>query len=317
MSEPHSFRDRVGGTLRHESTTTVQVNVGKHCNQACAHCHVDAGPHRTERMTAATIDRLLAVLSRSPQVHTVDITGGAPEMNAEFRRLVLASLSLGLHVIDRCNLTVLSLPGQEDTPTFLAENRVEVIASLPCYSAKNVEAQRGRGVFSKSIEGLRRLNDAGYAQPGGPILNLVYNPLGPCLPPRQDQLATEYRIRLREDFGIQFNDLFTLTNMPLARFRVQLEKRGQLAAYLELLESAYNEETVPGLMCRAQVSVSWDGKLYDCDFNQMLDLQYVSSQATLWEIEHFGALDQNPIALATHCFGCTAGAGSSCGGSLS
>jgi len=316
MREPESFRARVGGSLGRERTTTVQVNVGKLCNQACTHCHVDASPLRTEQMSASTADRLLELLQRSPQIETLDLTGGAPELNPEFRRLVRSARALGVQVIDRCNLTVLCEPGQEDTPRFLADHAVHVIASLPCYSRQNVDKQRGKGVFSQSIQGLQRLNQAGYGGPDGLRLDLVYNPIGPTLPPPQAQLADDYRARLFEDFGIRFTDLYTLTNMPLARFRKQLERRGQLDAYLELLQGAYNADTVPGLMCRSMVSVSWDGRLYDCDFNQMLELPCPTPYATLWDIEAFGAVDEQPIALATHCFGCTAGAGSSCGGAL-
>jgi radical SAM/Cys-rich protein len=311
---PLSFTARIPERLRHERTSTVQINVGKHCNQACAHCHVDAGPNRTERMTGLTADRILAVLSQSPEVRTVDITGGAPELNPEFRRLVRAAHRLGLHIIDRCNLTVLTVPGQEDTAAFLAENQVEVVASLPCYSSDNVDRQRGKGVFAKSIEGMRRLNAEGYGE-GGLPLHLVYNPLGPVLPPPQEDLEKDYRHRLRADFGITFTNLLTLTNMPIARFRAQLEKSGQLAMYQALLEDAFNPQTLPGLMCRSQVSVSWDGRLYDCDFNQMLEIP-CARKATLWDIQDFGELDQTPIALDQHCFGCTAGAGSSCGGAL-
>jgi radical SAM/Cys-rich protein len=311
---PRSFTERVGRPLHHGRTSTVQINVGKHCNQACAHCHVDAGPNRTERMTGSTADRLLEVLAHSPDVQTIDITGGAPELNPEFRRLVRDARARGLHVIDRCNLTVLTVPGQEDTAAFLAENQVEVIASLPCYSPKNVDQQRGKGVFAKSIEGMRRLNAEGYGAGGRP-LHLVYNPLGPVLPPPQSDLAKDYHRRLLEDFGVTFSGLFTLTNMPIARFRYQLEKSGQLDAYQCVLEEAFNPQTLPGLMCRSQISVSWDGRLYDCDFNQMLEIPCTKS-ATLWDLQDFKELDQAPITVAQHCFGCTAGAGSSCGGAL-
>lgn len=311
-----SFRDRIGTELRRVAATTVQVNVGKHCNQACTHCHVEAGPLRKERMTGATVDRIIALLRRSPDVQTVDITGGAPELNPHFRRLVVAARERGLHVIDRCNLTILLEPGQEDTADFLAENGVEVIASLPCYSAKNVEQQRGKGVFAKSIEGLRALNALGYASAEGPALNLVYNPNGAFLPPSQAGLAADYHTRLWEDFGVRFSDLFTITNMPIARFEAQLARSGGLEAYQQLLEEAFNPSTVDGLMCRTQLSISWDGRLFDCDFNQMLEISCPTQQKTVWDIEAFSALDRQPIALAAHCFGCTAGAGSSCGGAI-
>ncbi len=267
-------------------------------------------------MTGDTADRIIALLANSPGIQTVDITGGAPELNAHFRRLVLAARRLGLHVIDRCNLTILAEPGQEDTAAFLADNDVNVVASMPCYSSKNVEQQRGKGVFAKSIEGLRRLNALGYAGPDGPDLDLVYNPNGAFLPPSQTALTADYRTRLWQDFGVRFTDLFTITNMPIARFRTHLVRTGRLEEYQQLLEEAFNPATVEGLMCRTHISISWDGRLYDCDFNQMLDLPTTIPQNTVWDIDHFGTLNEALITVASHCFGCTAGAGSSCGGSL-
>lgn len=317
LLERTAFEDRIGRPLRRTAATIVQINVGKHCNQACTHCHVEAGPNRTERMTGATVDRILHLLERSPGVQTVDITGGAPELNPHFRRLVQAARARGLHVIDRCNLTVLTVPGQHDTAEFLAEHQVEVVASLPCYSAKNVEEQRGKGVFAKSIEGLRTLNALGYASPEGPALNLVYNPNGAFLPPPQVSLAADYRTRLWDDFGVRFTELYTITNMPIARFRAQLERGGKLEGYQRVLEDAFNPETVDGLMCRSQLSISWDGRLFDCDFNQMLEIPCPTTAKTLWDIDTLGALDRSAIAVDSHCFGCTAGAGSSCGGALS
>jgi radical SAM/Cys-rich protein len=293
------------------------VNVGKRCNQACLHCHVEAGPKRTEIMEAATADRIIELLAASRGVHTVDITGGAPELNPHFKRLVEAARDLHLHVIDRCNLTVLLLEGQLDTAAFLARNRVEVVASLPCYSANNVNKQRGRGVFGQSIRALRQLNQLGYGHPGtGLVLNLVYNPLGAFLPPAQASLENDYRTRLKADFDVVFDNLFTLANMPIARFRQDLDRSGDLWRYERMLADAYNPTNVEGLMCRDLVSISWDGRMYDCDFNQMLEMPVPCGRRDIWQIERFDELAGGGIALADHCYGCTAGAGSSCGGAL-
>lgn len=302
--------------LSRASIDTVQVNVGKLCNQACHHCHVDAGPKRTEIMSAATASRVLHLLGRTAAVAIVDITGGAPELNPNFRRLVAESVGLGKKIIDRCNLTVLLEAGCEDVAEFLAAHNVEITASLPCYTAENVDNQRGRGVFGKSIEALRRLNEIGYGKPHtGLILNLVFNPGGPTLPPPQAALQQEYKQQLRQNFGIEFNRLLTITNMPIRRFADQLVRLGKQETYRQLLESSFNPETVPHLMCRGLVSVSWDGFLYDCDFNQMLELRTPCARS-IWDIDSFEPLLQQPIAIADHCFGCTAGAGSSCGGTL-
>ncbi|MFL6353026.1 MAG: arsenosugar biosynthesis radical SAM (seleno)protein ArsS [Bryobacteraceae bacterium] len=295
--------------------TTVQVNVGKICNQACQHCHVEAGPKRTESMSSETAERVLFLLKSSSHVNTVDITGGAPELNPNFRRLVVESRAQGLHVIDRCNLTILLEPGFEDLPMFLAQYRVELTASLPCYTRENVDAQRGQGVFEKSIQALQLVNRLGYGINPDLALNLVYNPLGASLPPPQDALESDYKRHLRENFGIQFNRLFTITNMPIRRFADLLMRTGQHETYMNLLFNRFNASTVPHLMCRPLVSVGWDGQLYDCDFNQMLDMP-VLNQATVWDIESFDAIGFQTIATAHHCFGCTAGAGSSCGGAL-
>ncbi len=312
------FRAVVGRPLARRTVTTVQINVGKRCNQACLHCHVEAGPKRTEMMQTETVDRIISLLQDAEgTVHTVDLTGGAPEMLPDFRRLVLAARKLGMKVIDRCNLTILNAPGQEDTAAFLASNQVEVVASLPCYSQKNVEQQRGKGVFGESIAALRQLNALGYGQPGSGLdLNLVYNPGGPFLPPAQGALEEDYKTRLREDFGIQFNQLFTITNMPIARFRSDLERGGHLQQYMQLLLDSYNPATLEGLMCLDQVSISWDGRLFDCDFNQMLEIRAPLAARTVFELNALSDLATAPVALADHCFGCTAGAGSSCGGSL-
>jgi radical SAM/Cys-rich protein len=295
--------------------TTVQVNVGKICNQACQHCHVEAGPKRTESMSLRTAERVLFLLKSSQHVNTVDITGGAPELNPNFRRLIEETRAQGLHVIDRCNLTILLEPGFEELPVFLARNRVEVTASLPCYTRDNVDAQRGRGVFEKSIEALQLLNQLGYGIDPALPLNLVYNPLGASLPPPQDALEADYKRRLQENFGIQFNHLFTITNMPIRRFADFLMRTGQQETYLKLLFDRFNPATLEHLMCRSLVSIGWDGQIYDCDFNQMLDMP-VSNPVTVWDIESFDATTFKAIATAHHCFGCTAGAGSSCGGAL-
>lgn len=308
--EQHGF-----AALRKAEITTVQVNVGKICNQACQHCHVEAGPKRTESMSLQTADRVLSLLKSSRSVNTVDITGGAPELNPNFRRLVTETRAQGFHVIDRCNLTILLEPGFEDLPAFLARNRVEITASLPCYTRENVDAQRGRGVFEKSIEALRLLNRLGYALDPELTLNLVYNPLGASLPPAQDALEADYKRQLQENFGIRFNRLFTITNMPIRRFADFLMRTGQQETYMQLLFERFNTATVMHLMCRSLVSVGWDGQLYDCDFNQMLEMP-VANPATIWDIESFDATAFQPIAAARHCFGCTAGAGSSCGGAL-
>ena len=301
--------------LRKHQITTVQVNVGKICNQACQHCHVEAGPKRTESMSLATAERVVLLLQSSRFVNTVDITGGAPELNPHFRRLVSASHAQGLHVIDRCNLTILLEPGFKDLPVFLACNRVEVTASLPCYTRDNVDAQRGRGVFDKSIEALQLLNELGYGVDPALALNLVYNPLGASLPPAQGGLEADYKRHLQEDFGIRFNRLFTIANMPIRRFDDFLMRTGQKQAYMKLLFDNFNPGTLEHLMCRSLISVGWDGQLYDCDFNQMLDLR-VWNPRTVWDIESFDAVGFKAIATGRHCFGCTAGVGSSCGGAL-
>lgn len=307
--------DRDGLSLvREVPPCVVQINLGKHCNQACQHCHVDAGPNRTERMTMATALRILDVLSRSPTIETVDITGGAPELNPVFRPLVQGARRLGLEVIDRCNLTVLSEPGQEETPEFLAEERVRVIASLPCYTATNVERQRGRGVFARSLDALRRLNTLGYGGGRGLELDLVYNPLGAFLPPDPDALERRYREELG-NLGIRFDRLLVMANLPINRFRHMLERDGGLEEYFTLLETHFNPATVPLLMCRTLVSVAWDGRLYDCDFHQMTETPLWGT-ADIWSLEDFGALTARPIATRRYCFGCTAGRGSSCGGTL-
>jgi radical SAM/Cys-rich protein len=304
------------GKLRRREVTTLQINVGKLCNQACHHCHVEAGPKRTEIMPADVAERLMTLLAATPSIHTVDITGGAPELNANFRTLVTESRNMRKHVIDRCNLTVLFEPGQEMLAEFLAANQVEITASLPCYTEGNVDQQRGKGAFEKSIRALHLLNTIGYGQQGsGLVLNLVYNPLGASLPPPQEKLEADYKRELRDHFEIEFNRLFTITNMPIKRFAEFLSREGKHEAYAALLTNHFNPATVENLMCRDLVSIGWDGRIYDCDFNQMLDLETPGGK-DIWEIVSFSVLANSLIATDSHCFGCTAGAGSSCGGSL-
>lgn len=294
----------------------LQVNVGRFCNQACSHCHVEAGPNRAERMSLETADRILELAARSPSLKTLDLTGGAPELHEVFRPLVEGARHLGLRIIDRCNLTVLLEPGQEDLADYLAKHQVQVVASLPCYSRANVDKQRGNGVFDKSIRALQRLNGLGYGMPGSGLeLDLVFNPMGASLPPPQEALETEYKQHLVEDFGIRFNRLFTITNMPIKRFREQLRREGVESLYMAKLEGAFNPKTVPHVMCRNLLSVGWDGRLYDCDFNQMLDLP-APGGGTVWDFRSLDAFAGRPIATGDHCLGCTAGCGSSCGGSL-
>ncbi len=304
-------------SLRRGRVTTLQINVGKLCNMACHHCHVEAGPKRTEIMPRRVAERVVELLLRNPSVEVLDLTGGAPELNPSFRFLVVQARRLGRRVIDRCNLTILFEPGMEDLPFFLAAHRVEIVASLPCYQADNVEAQRGKGVFDKSIVALRRLNDLGYGRPGsGLLLDLVYNPVGAFLPPPQAKLEARYKEELGRLFGIEFNRLLTITNMPIKRFAHMLERTGQLVDYMGLLVNHFNPATVPELMCRLLVSVGWDGRLYDCDFNQMLDIPLGGRARTIWDVESLDGLFGRRIATASHCFGCTAGSGSSCSGAL-
>jgi radical SAM/Cys-rich protein len=303
--------------LRRATTTTLQLNVGRRCDLACHHCHVESGPLRTEAMSAEVAERALALLARSPAVRTLDLTGGAPELHAVFRPLVVGARRLGREVIDRCNLTVLELPGQEDTAEFLAAHGVRVVASLPCYGAENVDAQRGRGVFARSIAALRRLGALGYGDPGSGLeLDLVYNPQGSSLPPPQAELEARYRAELGSRFGIRFGRLLTLTNMPIKRFAHALARDGREAEYMSLLVSHFNPRTVPELMCRTTVSVGYDGALHDCDFNQMLELPLAGRPRSVFDVGSLAELEAEAIATGPHCFGCTAGAGSSCGGSL-
>lgn len=303
--------------LTRGATTTLQVNLGKRCNQACLHCHVEAGPTRTEAMDLASVRRVLEILDASPSVVEVDITGGAPELHPHFRMLVEETRALGRTVIDRCNLTVLFEPGMDDLARFLANQGVTVIASLPCYSPANVEAQRGKGVFETSIAALRRLNELGYGSDERLALHLVYNPVGAVLPPAQAGLEAAYKKELGARFGVVFDKLFTITNMPIRRFLHALERDGKGDAYMELLVASFNEATLPGVMCRSLVSVAWDGTLHDCDFHQMAEIPLGARSArTIWDVEDLFVLRGADIATTAHCFGCTAGAGSSCGGAL-
>jgi len=303
--------------------TTLQVNVTKMCNQVCRHCHVDASPARTEALSRDGIERCVALLVDYPEIRTLDITGGAPELHPDFEWLVAQATALGRHVMVRHNLTV-TFDGHPKTgasmahlPDFFARHRCEVVCSLPYYQEFFTDAQRGQGVFAKSIEGLQRLNALGYGQPGsGLLLNLVYNPVGPYLPAAQAALQADYQRELRARFGIEFNQLYTITNMPINRFRLHLEKSGQFESYMDKLLGAFNADAAEQVMCRSLISVGHDGTLYDCDFNQMLDMSVAGpsgSPATLFNFD-FAALMRRRIRFASHCLGCTAGAGSSCGG---
>jgi radical SAM/Cys-rich protein len=298
--------------------TTLQVNLGYRCNQSCVHCHVNAGPNRTEEMDGATIDVVIDFLARR-RISTIDITGGAPELNPHFRRLVSVARDMGVRVMDRHNLTIQEQPGHEDLAEFLAGHQVEVVASMPCYLQDNVDKQRGKGVYDGSIRGLIALNKLGYGRDGsGLTLNLVYNPVGASLPPPQLELEADYKRMLGERFGIVFNNLYTLANMPIQRFGAILLSQGTFDSYLDKLTHAHRDENLDGVMCRSMISVDYRGYVYDCDFNQMLDLpmaRHDVARPHLSELLDDDIVD-NPIRVAGHCFGCTAGQGSSCGGAL-
>jgi radical SAM/Cys-rich protein len=301
--------------LRRGELTTLQVNLGYRCNQSCLHCHVNAGPNRTEAMAPDTVDLVLEVIERR-RIATLDITGGAPELHPEFRRLVLQARDLGAKVMDRCNLTILSEPGQEDLGAFLAGNQVEIVASMPCYLEDNVDRQRGKGVFDRSIAGLQSLNALGYGDDrSGLVLNLVFNPQGPTLPPSQQALEADYKRVLSERYDIVFNQLFCLANMPIQRFGSTLISKGAFDTYMGVLAAAHRSENLPGVMCRTLVSVDYRGFLFDCDFNQMLGLPLGGVRKHLRDLLAT-ELGGRPIAVAGHCYGCTAGQGSSCGGAL-
>ncbi len=304
-------------SISRKTLTTLQVNLGYRCNQSCLHCHVNAGPNRSEEMSAETIDLILECC-RSNGIKSIDLTGGAPELNPGFRHLVTTARELGLHVIDRCNLTILNEPGQEGLDLFLAAYQVEVVASLPCYLQENVDAQRGKGAYENSIAAIRKLNAAGYGHDGsGLTLNFVFNPAGSSLPPSQTLLEADYRRELGK-LGILFNQLFTLTNMPIKRFGSTLLSKGEFDDYMTLLRSAHLDSNLEEVMCRTLISIDWRGYLYDCDFNQMLDLPLPIADRPRPHLRDLMQLDLsgNPVAIADHCYGCTAGQGSSCGGAL-
>jgi radical SAM/Cys-rich protein len=297
---------------------TLQINVGYRCNQSCVHCHVAAGPNRTEEMSGEIIDLILTFLERQ-HIATLDVTGGAPELNPHFRRLVRAARAMGVHVLDRCNLTILNQPGQDDLAAFLAAEQIEIVASMPCYLEDNVDRQRGKGVFDGSIAGLKKLNALGYGREGsGLVLNLVYNPQGPSLPPPQEPLQADYRRVLGERFNIVFNNLYTLANMPIQRFGSMLVSKRQFGDYMTLLQGAHRDANLDSVMCRNLISVDWRGYVYDCDFNQMLDLAVEDRRGTRTHLRDLmnADVEGRPVRVAGHCFGCTAGQGSSCGGAL-
>jgi len=317
---PRSFAAAVAAAqpegLRAERPTILQLNLGKRCNQTCRHCHVDAGPERKEVMSDAVLEAALSLLGRGG-FQVLDITGGAPELHPEFRAIVARAAALGRHVIDRCNLTITQLPNYRWIAPFLAEHRVEVTASLPYFQSRQTDAQRGEGVFEESVAALRELNALGYGRPGtGLVLNLVTNPVGAFLPPDQQAAERDWKRELERRHGIVFDRLFTVTNMPISRFLEHLETKGQTEAYLARLARGFNPAAAAGVMCRTTLSVAWDGSLYDCDFNQMLELPLGEGLAR--DIREFdpARLERRPIALGPHCFGCTAGAGSSCGGAV-
>ncbi len=316
------FADRVAreeeSLVRH-ALTDLQINLGKLCNQTCTHCHVEAGPTKTrENMDAATAQRIVELAAECETLQTVDLTGGAPELNPNFRPLVTVFRNAGLRVIDRCNLTILSEPGFEDLGQFLADNQVDVVASLPCYLEDNVDAQRGSGVFARSIDALKLLNRLGYGrQASGLRLDLVFNPTGPSLPPDQTRLEADYKRELAARYEIEFNHLLAITNIPIKRYAQFLFKRGQLDSYMQLLAENFNALAARHVMCRTLLSIGWDGEIFDCDFNQMLEMPVGGAQPlNIWDIESFDAFVHQRIAVADHCYGCTAGAGSSCGGAV-
>lgn len=301
--------------LARDRLDILQVNLGKLCNQACRHCHVDASPTRTEIMTRETIDRIASFLEQS-DVQTVDLTGGAPELNPDFRAFVQRIRAQGRRVMVRCNLTVIFEPGQEDLPEFYRAHEIELVCSLPCYLEENVDEQRGRGAFTKSIRALQILNDVGYGQPGtGLELHLVYNPVDASLPPPQAELEADYKEELKARYDITFNKLYTITNMPISRFGDFLKRRGIYDRYVQTLRDNFNPHTIDNLMCRSLISVGWQGEVYDCDFNQMLDMHAFGREVKLWEVTPDDLIGRD-VRVDDHCFGCTAGAGSSCGGEL-
>ena len=304
--------------IRRKRLDTLQVNLGYKCNQSCLHCHVNAGPTRTEAMSRETIFEVIAFL-KSVGIQTLDLTGGAPELNPHFRLLVKAARDIGVRVIDRCNLTILFEPGQESLADFLCDNGVDIVASLPCYLEQNVDKQRGKGVFDTSIRALQLLNEKGYGKPGSPLkLSLVYNPQGAALPPAQGPLQSDYRKHLGAHFGIEFTELYVITNMPIQRFGSTLISKGQFTHYMDVLKNAYQPQNLDSLMCKTLLSVDWKGYIYDCDFNQMLSLPLAWKNKPRTHLRELMGADitHNPIVVKDHCYGCTAGQGSSCGGAL-
>lgn len=304
--------------IRRTQLNTLQVNLGYKCNQACYHCHVNSSPRRKEMMDLETIDLVLDFLQRSG-AQTIDMTGGAPEMNKHFKHLVSHASEMGVQVIDRCNLTILEEPGYEDMAAFLAQHKVDIVASLPCYLEDNVDEQRGDGVFQASLAGLKQLNDLGYGKAeSGLSLNLVYNPVGAFLPPSQMELEATYKKELKSRYDIEFNSLFTITNMPIARFGSTLVEQGELEHYMNLLKDNYNANSLKDVMCRNTISVSYQGYVFDCDFNQMLAIPFGASDKQRVHLSELNSeeLAGKPISIANHCYGCTAGQGSSCGGAL-
>ncbi len=303
--------------IQRTTLKTLQVNLGYRCNQSCTHCHVNAGPTRTEMMDDETIDFLFKYI-KSNRVSLLDVTGGAPELHPRFRELVSVAVKAGVSVRDRCNLTILLEPGQEDLANFLADNDVEVVASLPCYTEKNVNTQRGKGVFASSIEALQLLNKLGYAQNDNLKLHLVFNPSGPVLPPSQSELEKDYKLRLNEDFNIQFNELFVITNMPIQRFGSSLLSTGHFDSYMTTLKNSHQESNLATVMCKDTISIDWQGRVFDCDFNQMLELPLNSKDKSPLHVRDLMnvTLDGYDIKTGNHCYGCTAGQGSSCSGAL-
>lgn len=308
--------------LRRRAVEQLQINLGKLCNQSCTHCHVEAGPtKKRENMDAKTAARVVELARDCRDLHVVDLTGGAPEMNPGFRGLVQEFRRRGVRVIDRCNLTILRQPGFEWAAPFLADHQVDVVASLPCYLEDNVDGQRGDGVFRQSIDALRQLNVLGYADPDTSLtLDLVFNPTGPSLPPDQRGLEEDYKRELHSRYGIRFNRLLTITNIPIKRYAMYLAKQKRLEQYMKLLEDNFNADAADAVMCRSLLSIAWDGSIYDCDFNQMIELPALGStpdqRATVWSIDSFDSFANRDIVTADHCYGCTAGAGSGCGGAL-
>jgi len=310
------LRDTDFPTIRRSGLDTLQVNLGYLCNQQCLHCHVDASPRRTEIMDRGTVDNVIAFLHKK-NISTLDLTGGAPEMNPHFKYLVKTASEMGVHVMDRCNLTVLEEPEHAQLAEFLAKNNVEIIASMPCYLEDNVNAQRGAGVFSKSIKGLQKLNALGYGVSDELIINLVYNPQGPNLPPPQAELEPAYKKILLDEYGISFNRLFTLVNMPIKRFGSTLLSKGEFESYMHTLKSSHKDENLESVMCKSLISVDWQGYVYDCDFNQMLGIGLGAGKGKTHLRDLMdGDINDGPIVVMDHCYGCTAGQGSSCGGSL-